>query len=118
MGKFEVYRDKAGEFRFRLLTLAGDNIMASEGYREKRSAFNGIASIKKNSTLPHRFMRKKAVDGRSYFVLKAGNHEIIGKSKTFDDDEACETAIRQFIAVVQEAEIDDVTKRMRRTHVA
>lgn len=118
MGKFEVYRDKAGEFRFRLINSAGENLMASESYKEKRSAFNGIASIKKNSIHPHRFVRKNGIDGRAYFVLKAGNHEIIGKSGSFDTSDALDAGIRNFVAVVQVAEIDDITKRVRRQQVA
>lgn len=31
-GKFELYLDKAGEFRFRLKAGNGENILASEGY--------------------------------------------------------------------------------------
>ena len=47
--KFEVYTDKAGEFRFRLLAKNGQNIAASEGYSAKRSCLNGIESVRKNA---------------------------------------------------------------------
>ena len=47
--KFELYLDKRGEFRFRLLAANGQNILASEGYKEKASCKNGIASVKKNA---------------------------------------------------------------------
>jgi len=111
--KFEVYRDKAGEFRFRLLAGNGENIMASESYREKRSAFNGIASIKKNCLLPERFVKKNTVDGRPYFVLKAGNHEIIGKSQTYDCMMGCESGISSVVQNAPIAEVDDLTKRKK-----
>ena len=32
MGKFEIYKDKKEEFRFRLKAGNGQNILASEGY--------------------------------------------------------------------------------------
>jgi len=48
-GKFELYKDKAGEFRFRLKAGNGETIAASEGYKTKASALNGIESIKKNA---------------------------------------------------------------------
>ena len=48
-GKFELYEDKAGEFRFRLKAGNGEIILASEGYKQKASAENGIASVKKNA---------------------------------------------------------------------
>ena len=46
--KFELYCDKAGEFRFRLKARNGEPILSSEGYKYKRSCLNGIASVKKN----------------------------------------------------------------------
>ena len=47
--KFEVYTDKAGEFRFRLKARNGQIIAVSEGYKAKPSCLNGIASVKKNA---------------------------------------------------------------------
>ncbi|MBQ9007383.1 MAG: YegP family protein, partial [Atopobiaceae bacterium] len=40
--KFQIYQDKAGEFRFRLLAKNGQNIAASEGYTALKSCLNGI----------------------------------------------------------------------------
>ena len=47
--KFEIYLDKAGEFRFRLKAANGENILASEGYTAKKSCLNGIESVGKNA---------------------------------------------------------------------
>ena len=47
--KFEVYADKAGEFRFRLNAKNGQNILASEGYSQMASCLNGIESVKTNA---------------------------------------------------------------------
>ena len=47
--KFEMYTDKAGEFRFRLKATNGQIISTSEGYKAKASCLNGIASVKKNA---------------------------------------------------------------------
>ena len=47
--KFEVYTDKAGEFRFRLKARNGEPIAASEGYKAKASCMNGIESVRKNA---------------------------------------------------------------------
>lgn len=47
--KFEVYTDKAGEFRFRLKATNGQVIAVSEGYKAINSCFNGIESVKKNA---------------------------------------------------------------------
>lgn len=47
--KFEVYKDKAGEFRFRLKARNGEIIAVSEGYKAKASCLNGIESVRKNA---------------------------------------------------------------------
>ena len=47
--KFEVYEDKAGEFRFRLKAVNGQVIAVSEGYNAKASCMNGIESVRKNA---------------------------------------------------------------------
>ena len=47
--KFEVYVDKAGEYRFRLKAKNGEIIAVSEGYKAKASCLNGIESVKKNA---------------------------------------------------------------------
>ena len=47
--KFEMYEDKAGEFRFRLKARNGQVIAVSEGNTTKASCENGIASVKKNA---------------------------------------------------------------------
>ena len=47
--KFEMYQDKAGEFRFRLKARNGEIIAVSEGYTTKASCENGIASVQKNA---------------------------------------------------------------------
>lgn len=47
--KFEVYTDKAGEFRFRLKAKNGEIIAVEEGYKTKASCLNGIDSIRRNA---------------------------------------------------------------------
>ena len=47
--KFEIYTDKAGEFRFRLKARNGEIILSSEGYKAKASCKNGVESVRKNA---------------------------------------------------------------------
>lgn len=47
--KFEIYTDKAGEFRFRLKAKNGQIIATGEGYKSKSGCMNGIESIRKNA---------------------------------------------------------------------
>ena len=47
--KFEMYLDKAGEYRFRLKAKNGEIIATGESYKAKSGCLNGIESIKKNA---------------------------------------------------------------------
>ncbi len=48
-GKFELYKDKAGKFRFRLKAGNGEIIASGEAYETKAAAKKGIASIQRNA---------------------------------------------------------------------
>jgi uncharacterized protein len=48
-GKFELYQDKQGQYRFRLKAGNGQSIATGEGYTTKKAALNGIESIRKNA---------------------------------------------------------------------
>lgn len=48
-GKFEMYTDKGGKYRFRLKAGNGEVIAVGEAYETKASAKNGIASVQKNA---------------------------------------------------------------------
>jgi uncharacterized protein YegP (UPF0339 family) len=48
-GRFEIYKDSADEFRFRLKASNGQIIAASQGYSSKAACMKGIESIKKNA---------------------------------------------------------------------
>ena len=47
--KFEIYNDKAGEFRFRLKARNGQIVATGEGYKQLASCLNGVDSIKRNA---------------------------------------------------------------------
>jgi uncharacterized protein YegP (UPF0339 family)/sporulation protein YlmC with PRC-barrel domain len=47
--KFEINKDAAGEFRFKLVATNGETIAVSEGYTAKDGALKGIESVKQNA---------------------------------------------------------------------
>lgn len=47
--KFEIYQDKAGEYRFRLKAGNGQVITVGEGYTTLANCKNGVESVKKNA---------------------------------------------------------------------
>jgi uncharacterized protein YegP (UPF0339 family) len=52
-GKFELYEDKSGGYRFRLKAGNGEVIATGESYKTKAAALSGIESIKKNAGDAH-----------------------------------------------------------------
>lgn len=92
-GKFEIFKDKAGEFRFRLKAGNGEIILASEGYRQKGSAENGVASVKENAPIDERYERKDSSSGKPMFNLKASNGQVIGTSELYASNAARENGI-------------------------
>ena len=55
---------------------------------------NGIKSIRTNSQIAERFEKRETKNGKPYFVLKAGNSQIIGKSETYESMAACNNGIK------------------------
>lgn len=47
--KFQIYKDAANKYRFRLYASNGQKILASEGYESKSACKNGIESVITNS---------------------------------------------------------------------
>lgn len=85
-GKFELYKDKAGEFRFRLKAGNGENVGKSEGYKSKASALNGIESVQKNAGTEERYEVKESKSGKWMFNLKAANHQVILSSQLYSTE--------------------------------
>lgn len=92
-GKFEIYTDKAGEFRFRLKAGNGQTILASEGYSAKSGCTNGISSVKTNAPDDARYERKETAAGKFMFNLKATNGQVIGTSESYESASARDNGI-------------------------
>ncbi|MGR3322582.1 MAG: YegP family protein [Pseudooceanicola sp.] len=108
-GKFELYTDKAGEFRFRLKAGNGEIILASEGYKQKASAENGIESVRKNAPLDQRYERKESSSGKPMFNLKASNGQVVGTSETYSSVSARDNGIVSVKKNAPDAKVDDQT---------
>mgnify|MGYP001826763870 CR=1 FL=1 len=108
-GKFEVYKDKKGEFRFRLKAGNGQNILGSEGYAKKASCMNGIESVKKNSQNADRFEKKKTASGKFTFRLCASNGQCIGTSQTYSSESGCDNGMKSVASSSKGASTDDQT---------
>ena len=91
--KYEIKKNNKGKFHFNLKAANGEVILTSEVYESKEGCENGIASVKKSASKDGNFERKVARDGSPYFVLKAANHEVIGKSEMYKSNASAENGI-------------------------
>lgn len=107
MGKFEIKKDKSGQFRFNLKASNGQIILGSEAYTTKAACDNGIASVRKNSQEDGRYERNTAKDGSPYFNLKASNGQVIGKSEMYSSSAAMENGIASVKKNAPEATVED-----------
>ena len=108
-GKFEIYNDKAGEFRFRLKAGNGQTILASEGYAAKSGCNNGIESVKKNAADDARYERKETSSGKPMFNLKSTNGQVIGTSELYESVAARENGIESVKKNAPDAAVEDLT---------
>lgn len=105
---FEIYTDKAGEFRFRLKAKNGQNILASEGYKQKASCENGIESVRKNSQDDSKFELKEGASGKWTFNLKATNGQVIGTSQAYETESGAKNGIASVKTNALEATVKEV----------
>ena len=108
-GKFELFTDKAGETRFRLKASNGQVILASEGYKQKASALNGIESVRKNAADDARFERATSKNGKWRFNLKASNGQVIGTSEMYESEAARDNGISSVMKNAPDAKLEDLT---------
>jgi uncharacterized protein YegP (UPF0339 family) len=106
-GKFECYKDKAGEYRFRLKASNGQTILSSEGYKVKSSCSNGIASVRKNCTDPKRFVKKQTASGKFVFSITSTNGQVIGTSQTYASESGCNNGMKSVANTAPGATVDD-----------
>jgi len=108
-GKFEIYKDAKGEFRFRLKAGNGQNVLASEGYAKKASCMNGVESVKKNSADEKRFQMKTTPSGKFRFNLTSTNGQVIGTSQNYDSESGCRNGMQAVTRAATGAKTDDQT---------
>lgn len=107
-GKFEVKTAKNGQTHFNLIAGNGQIILQSEMYESKSSAINGIESIKKNAGSADRFERLVSKSGKPYFVIKAGNHQVIGQSQQYESEAGRDNGIESVMKNAPGADVVDL----------
>jgi uncharacterized protein YegP (UPF0339 family) len=92
--QFIIKKSVNNQFYFNLTAENNETILTSEMYVSKSGAEEGIEAVKHNSPRDDRYSRLTSNDGKHYFTLKAANNEVIGKSETYNSEEAMEGGIR------------------------
>ncbi|MCW8885355.1 MAG: YegP family protein [Motiliproteus sp.] len=107
-GKFELYQDKGGDYRFRLKAGNGENIGTSQGYKAKTGATNGIESVKKNASEASLYEVFEGKSGKFYFNLKAANHQVILSSQGYANEAGAKKGTEAVMRAAPEAKVVEV----------
>ncbi len=107
--RFEIQRSSDAQFYFNLLAPNNEVILTSERYTAKASAQTGIDSVKVNAPIDARYDRREAKDASPYFVLRANNNEVIGKSEMYSSNQARDKGIDAVKTHAPGAEVRDLT---------
>ena len=110
-GTFELKRAAGGggQYTFNLKAANGEKILTSETYVSKSGATKGIESVRVNAPNDARYERKTSSAREPYFVLKAGNGEILGRSEMYSSTQAMERGIASVKANAPSAVTQDLT---------
>lgn len=120
--KYQVYRDVAGKFRFRLRAENNQIVAVSQGYENHAGCLNGVHSVQSNCSSE---IEDMTVDGAQQipnpkyqifydktcgfrFHLNATNGEIIAASEGYENKEGCLNGIKAVQSSCN-AEIEDLT---------
>lgn len=109
MGAYDLKTMKDGSFMWNLKAGNGEIILSSQKYKSKASAKKGIASVMKNCGDDGRFERKISRNKKPFFVMKALNGQIIGKSELYESDRSCENGIKSVKKNGPDSKIKDNT---------
>ncbi|HNQ72818.1 MAG TPA: YegP family protein [Verrucomicrobiota bacterium] len=96
-GYYELKNTAAGKPMFNLKAGNHEVILTSEVYESKDAALNGIASVRKNGPNAASYEKKTSVKGEPFFVLKAANGQVIGKSEMYSSEAARDNGIASVI---------------------
>ena len=92
-GAYTLETSTNGKVHFNLKAGNGQVILTSEMYESRAAAQAGIASVQGNCGDDARYERAVASNGKFYFKLKAGNHQVIGASQMYASEAARDTGI-------------------------
>ncbi len=106
---FELKKSTDDRFHFNLKAGNGEIILSSQMYSGRDGAENGIESVRANAADDARYERLVGSNDQPYFVLKAANGQVIGRSEMYSSPGAMENGIESVKRNAPEAGFKDLT---------
>ncbi len=107
-GKFEVKKAKNGKFYFNLKAGNGEIVLTSQMYADKAGCEKGIESVRNNAGSESQFEVLEDKNGSPYFVLKAKNSQVIGRSESYSTKASMNKGIASVQRNAAEARVVEV----------
>ena len=107
-GRFRVFKDARGEFRFNLVAPNNEVIAVSEGYKAKSGCMKGIDAVRRYAMSDEgEFRIARDRRGEYRFTLLAPNREVIVRSEGYTTRPSCRNGIEAVKRYARDAEIRD-----------
>lgn len=104
---FEVFKGLDSKYYFRLRAANGEIVLSSQAYTTKASAKKGVASVRTNGGEIESFEVVPAQNDQFYFVLKAGNGQVIGRGEAYVTESNADRAIESISELIASEKIAD-----------
>jgi uncharacterized protein YegP (UPF0339 family) len=100
--KFQVFKGIDARYYFHMRAQNGEIVLQSESYSAKASATNGVESVRENGANAARYQLRDAADGQFYFVLVAGNGQIIARGETYASRAGAEAGVKTCVELLSQ----------------
>lgn len=107
VARFQVFQGLDGQYYFHLRAENGEIVLRSQSYTRRSSAIAGTTSVRTNGPVATRYQLRDAANGQTYFVLKAGNGQVIGVSETYVSRDNAERGATETLALLSGTAIID-----------
>ncbi len=102
---FQLFKGLDGKYYFHLRAKNGEIVLQSQGYKQRASAKNGIASVLENGLSESSYDVKEAADGQHYFVLEAQNGKVIGLGETYSSKWNAERGVETVVELLRSGDV-------------
>jgi uncharacterized protein len=111
--RFEIFEGADGQHYFHVIAKNGENMLRSEGYTSRQGAERGLEVVRDIGSKRANYEVREARDAQFYFVLKAGNNEIVGVSELYASKSNAERGFDRLARLVTNAKIADAKRTPR-----